>query len=49
MAGDDSMQQYGGGGGSVGRARIATGDGTVQTDPNAMMSVALTKEPLTHD
>jgi hypothetical protein len=38
---------YGGGGGSVGRARIATYDGTFTQDPSATMSVALTMGMLT--
>ena len=37
---------YGGGGGSVGRARIATFDGTLMQDPSAIMSVVVTSDML---
>jgi hypothetical protein len=37
---------YGGGGGSVGRARIATFDGTFMQDPSAIMSVVVTSDML---
>jgi hypothetical protein len=37
---------YGGGGGSVGRARIATFDGTFTQDPSAIMSVVVTADTL---
>jgi hypothetical protein len=37
---------YGGGGGSVGRARIATADGTMQQAPAAIMSIVVTSDTL---
>jgi hypothetical protein len=46
MTGDVPQVQYGGGGGALGRARIATKDGSVQQDANAIASVALTTEML---
>jgi hypothetical protein len=44
--GDNANVTYGSGGGSVGRARFATKDGTFQQDPAAKMDVAITKETL---
>jgi hypothetical protein len=45
-SGDSSTSTYGGGGGAVGRARIATADGTIQQDPEATLSVAVTRATL---
>jgi hypothetical protein len=40
------FQFFGGGGGAAGRARIATVDGTIQSDPSAVMSAVLTSDTL---
>ena len=45
-SGDNPNGEYGGGGGAVGRVRLANGSGAVAPDSGAVMSVAVTNDTL---